>query len=51
MTVRIIKFGKKWAVVDPVDGAVMFTGRTRVSCFRFAYENGLDIEWYQHGGE
>lgn len=49
-TCKVVKDGKKWVVILE-DGSVAFTGKTRVSCFRFAQENGLKITQIQHGGE
>ena len=47
---EVLKSGKKWVVVLKDDGTIAFTGKTRVSCFRWCYENNLEIVCYQHGG-
>lgn len=44
----VSKNGSKWTVYLQ-DGTAVFTGKTRKSCFMFAYENGLRITSYQHG--
>lgn len=48
MTVVVKKKGSKWAVIDE-KGTELFIGKTRVSCFRYAFNNGLEITSYQHG--
>ena len=44
------KNGKRWTLYDG-NGGELFTGKTRVSCFRYAFEHGLEIRAYQHGGK
>lgn len=50
MNCKVLKNGKKWSVVHE-NGEVVFTGKTRVSCFRYAAENNLKITAHQHGGQ
>lgn len=50
MNVMAIKNGRKWSLVDS-KGTVLFTGKSRVSCFNWAYEHGMYIMSYQHGGK
>ena len=45
----IAKNGRKWNIVQ--DGTVVYTGKSRVECFRWAYTNGIKITAYQHGGK
>lgn len=46
---KVIKSGSKWAIVD-TNGNVIYKGKTRVSCFRWAHANGYKVTEYQHGG-
>lgn len=48
MNCTIAKNGRKWSVVLD-NGEVVFNGKTRISCFNYAHENGLEIISYQHG--
>ena len=50
MAVVVRKKGSKWALYDG-KGNELFVGKTRVSCFRYAYEMGWEISSYQHGGK
>jgi hypothetical protein len=50
MKCRIEKLGRKWIVVLE-DGSRVYTGNTRVGCFRYCTENNLKITEYQHGGK
>lgn len=50
MTVVVLKHGNKWAIQDG-EGKVLFVGKTRVSCFRYAYSKDWTISGYQHGGK
>ncbi|MBQ6413007.1 MAG: hypothetical protein IJI19_05980 [Ruminococcus sp.] len=45
----IIKNGRGWTLYSK-DGEALFTGKTRVSCFRYANENGIKVGCFQHGG-
>lgn len=44
------KQGRKWIAVYE-NGEVAYTGKSRVECFRWAYENNVEITGYQHGGK
>lgn len=46
MDARVEKRGKKWAVV--ADNKELYIGKTRVSCFKYAHQNGLVITAYTH---
>ena len=45
---KVFKSGRKWIVVVE-DGITVYKGKTRVSCFRWAYDNGYKVIEYQHG--
>ena len=47
-TCRIVKDGKKWYVVSETD-EVLYTGKTRKSCFKFTWDKELKILSYAHG--
>ena len=51
MTCKIFrsKDGKKWGVILE-NGELVFVGKTRVSCFKYASEKALQITEYGHGG-
>ena len=48
--VSIVKNGSKWSIITD-NGDFLFTGKTRVSCFKYAHANGWNIKEYQHGGK
>lgn len=50
MKETVVKDGNRWTLYNK-DGKAVFTGKTRVSCFRYAHENGIEVKSYQHGGK
>lgn len=44
------KVGKKWVLIDAETEDNIFIGLTRVSCFRYAYQNQIKIVGYSQGG-
>ena len=45
-TCRIVKDGKKWYVVSETD-EILYTGKTRKSCFKFTWDKELKILSFQ----
>lgn len=51
LKVTVMKNGKHWSIYEAENGELLFTGKTRVECFREIMKQNMKLVEYQHGAQ